>query len=130
MKLGKILTSNTVVYANERYVVQLAECSRNKRSDLQRCAHARALCEGDHVEVAEPKTSLLDSLAQNADHPLAVVTSSVTRQESLSWRGDICVSDIREHGHESAVLCRRVTNDTSAELVRAALEAKAEQAPR
>ena len=118
-----------MVHTNKRNVIQLAECSRYERANLQGCAHSGALREGDNIEVAEPEASLLDSLAQDADHPLAVVTSSVTGEESLSWRGDIGVSDVREDGDESTVLRRRVTDNTGAELVRAALETETEQPP-
>lgn len=119
-----------MVDADEGDVVKLAECPRNERTDLERCAHTGALREGDNIEVAESEAGLLDSLAEHPDDPLAVVTRGITREESLTRRGDICVPHVRKDSHKSAVLGRGVADDTGAELVRAALEAKAEQAPR
>lgn len=87
------------------------------------------LRERDHVDIAHPHTGLLDRLAHDTHHPLAVVPRRVGRQEPLAGRRNVRVSHIAEDSDEGcASLGGLVGDDAGAELVRAALDAECEEA--
>lgn len=96
---------------------------------MRRTRAALTLRERDHVDIAHPHTGLLDRLAHDTHHPLAVVPRRVGRQEPLAGRRNVRVSHIAEDSDEGcASLGGLVGDDAGAELVRAALDAERQQA--